>query len=73
MKRFSKQLLFCTLLLLPIFSQAQNSPEMADLMRQEGKIYVVVAVIAIIFVVMAVYLFSLDRKISKIEKESSKK
>jgi CcmD family protein len=73
MKRFNKLLFFIALAMLPAGAFAQSSPEMADLMRQDGKIYVVVAVIAIIFLVMAVYLVSLDRKMSKIEQESSKK
>jgi CcmD family protein len=42
---------------------------MADAMRSSGKIYVVVGVIAIIFVGIAIYLFSIDRKLTKLEKE----
>jgi CcmD family protein len=38
-------------------------------MYSEGKIYVVIAVIGIIFVGLAAYLFQLDRKITKIENE----
>ncbi|RAI95234.1 CcmD family protein [Algoriphagus yeomjeoni] len=45
-----------------------NSVEMADLMRSNGKIYVLVGVIAIIFAGITVYLISTDRKISKLEK-----
>lgn len=45
---------------------------MADALRQSGKIYVVVAVIVVIFAGLAIYLFSIDKKISKIEKESRK-
>lgn len=43
--------------------------EMADQMRQSGKIYVVVAVIVVIFLGIVLYTISLDRKISKLEKE----
>lgn len=43
--------------------------EMADVMRQNGKIYVVVGVIFIIFAGMTYYMYSLDKKISRIEKE----
>jgi CcmD family protein len=46
-----------------------TSVEMADQMRAEGKIYVVVAVVLIIFIGMILYLISLDRKITKLEKE----
>lgn len=42
---------------------------MADTFRADGKIYVVVAIISVILAGLFVYLFSLDRKISKIEKE----
>lgn len=43
--------------------------EMADLMRSNGKIYVVVGVITILFAGIIVYLVSTDRKLSKMEKE----
>ncbi|TCS87225.1 CcmD family protein [Anseongella ginsenosidimutans] len=58
-------------LVLPLAGIAQDV-EMADALRQSGKIYVVVAVIAVIFAGLAIYLFSLDKKISKIEKQSKK-
>lgn len=47
---------------------AQQEVEMADKMRADGKIWVVVAVIAVVFVGIIGYLVLLDRKISKIEK-----
>lgn len=58
-------------LALPLAGFAQDV-EMADALRQSGKIYVVVAVIAVIFAGLAIYLFTLDKKISKIEKQSKK-
>jgi CcmD family protein len=42
---------------------------MADTMRSEGKIYVVVAIMLIIFTGLIVYLVSLDRKVTRIEKK----
>lgn len=48
---------------------AQQDVAMADQMRQDGKIWVVVGVIAIVFVGIILYLISIDRKIAKIEKE----
>jgi hypothetical protein len=42
---------------------------MADLMRADGKIWVVVGVIALVFAGIVTYLIRLDSKISKIEKE----
>jgi len=56
------------LLLLPRLLQAQPI-EMADTMRSEGKIYVVVTILLVIFVGIIGYLVMLDRKISRIEKK----
>lgn len=68
-------LLFCMLVLsAAAFAQlpAQcERPEMADGMYQSGKIYVVVTVLAIIFVGIVGYLVMLDRKIGKLEKIAS--
>jgi len=44
------------------------APAMADTMRQDGKIYVVVLVLATIFAGIIAFLVRLDRKISKLEK-----
>ena len=41
---------------------------MADTMRSNGKIYVVIAVILTILLGLILYLVRLDRKISKLEK-----
>ena len=46
-----------------------TSVEMADGMRSNGKIYVVVAVVMTIFTGLIVYTIVIDRKISRIEKE----
>jgi hypothetical protein len=48
-----------------------NGVEMADALRQNGKIYVVVAVILTIFAGIIIYLIRLDKKISKLEKNNS--
>ena len=50
---------------------AQNSPEMADNLRSEGKIYVVVGVFLLISAGILVYLIVLDLRLKKIEKEKS--
>jgi uncharacterized membrane protein YidH (DUF202 family) len=59
---------FLVVLLTSFNSFAQEEVQMADQMRADGKIWVVVAVIAIVFVGIITYLVLLDRKISKIEK-----
>lgn len=62
-----------TLLLFgPLLLHAQPV-EMADTMRSEGKIYVVVAILLIILLGLIGYLIMLDRKITRIEKKLSEK
>ncbi|MBO3698973.1 CcmD family protein [Roseivirga sp. E12] len=46
-----------------------KSVDMADRMRENGKIYVVVGVILIIFLGITFYAVRIDRKLSKIEGE----
>jgi CcmD family protein len=41
-------------------------------MLENGKIFVVVAVLALILVGIFVYLFTIDRKVTKLEKEVGK-
>ena len=50
-------------------SDYQNSRvDMADAMRSEGKIYVLVGIIGIVFGGILVYIVSTDRKVRKLEK-----
>lgn len=49
-------------------AQNPNGIEMADGLRSSGKIYVVVMVVAVIFIGLAFYLFSIDNRLKKIEK-----
>lgn len=44
--------------------------EGGDFMRNMGKMYVVVAVISVVFIGIILYLLKLERKINKIEKEN---
>ncbi|SEI41897.1 hypothetical protein SAMN05216327_101406 [Dyadobacter sp. SG02] len=70
MKRIS--LILLTLLVISgnLFAQAgDNSVEMADKLRADGKIWVVVAVVAVVFAGLAVNLFRIDSKLKKIEKD----
>jgi CcmD family protein len=71
-KILKKVLIVCVLLVISIsaFAQDNQSVEMADGLYQSGKIYVVIAVIAVIFLGIVGYLVMLDRKISKLEKGS---
>lgn len=64
--------IFCVLLLaIPgIAVHAQTTiPENADLMRSNGKIYVVVAIVITILTGLFFYVYNLDRKISRLEKK----
>ncbi|OON66797.1 CcmD family protein [Hymenobacter sp. CRA2] len=69
-----RALLALAAVLLPMLSAvaqqtAAAGPEMADQLRQDGKIYVVVAVIVVILVGVLGYLISIDRKVSRLERE----
>jgi len=66
--------LTCTLVLsfvslLTLISQEDPSVEMADTMRSEGKIYVVVALLAAVYIGIAIYMLILERRVKKIERE----
>ncbi len=73
MKTNFKHLLLIVFFLLS-FSTIVNAQDvtMADTMRSEGKIYVVVVVAAISLTILSIYLFLIDRKVSKLEKERRK-
>ena len=61
------------ILFLSLSLFAQEPVEMADDLRASGKIYIVVAVVAVIMAGIIIYLFTLDRKISEVEKRINKK
>ena len=68
MKKLSV-LLLLLLSFVSCFAQNSDVPEMADVMQRDGKIYVVIATIVIVFAGLSIYLFSIDRRLRKIEKE----
>ena len=68
----NKLFLLFTLLFIN-FSAFSQEIEMADKMRQEGKIYVVVAVVLVILIGIFFYLFRLDSKLNKLENRLNKK
>lgn len=55
---------------MQLFAQ-DNGVEMADTLRNNGKIYVVVICIVIILLGLLAYLFNIDKRLKKIEKESN--
>lgn len=52
-----------------VFAQGNKPVEMADVMRSNGKIYVVVAICLTILIGLFLYVWNVDRKIGKLEKE----
>lgn len=58
-------------LLVSLTSFGQDG-QRADLLRSDGKIYVVVGVILIIFLGIVVNMIRLERKLNRIEKNSEK-
>jgi len=65
MKKIIYTILCCLFMISSVFAQ---NVEMADIMRSNGKIYVVVAVIALIFIGLMVYLYRIDQRVKKLEK-----
>ncbi len=57
-------------LLLPLASAWPQS-EQTDFLRQTGMIYVVVAVMAVIFAGIGIYLIYIDRKLTRLENQIS--
>ncbi len=65
----NKLILFLINTLIPFIGKAQQAtaPEMASTFRSEGKIYVVITVISIVFLCIIGYLIYIDLKLKKIE------
>ena len=67
------QRILCVMLLTvvnaAVYAQTTVNAENADVMRSNGKIYVVVAVVLTVLLGLFFYVFNLDRKISKLEKK----
>ena len=73
-KRFQRFVLSVFLIMTNFITQAQDSlqadkPEMADAMRANGKIYVVVGCLLIVLAGLFLYLFVTDRKLRKLERK----
>jgi CcmD family protein len=69
--KFSNTLLILLVSSFTLMAQ-QADIEMADQFRADGKIYVVISVVLLILVGLFIYLFSLDKKVTRLEKEVSK-
>jgi len=67
MTRITATCLLC-FLTLALSAQAAAEPP-ADFLRSIGKIYVVVAVIVVVFLGLAFYLWRMDRRLSELENQ----
>ncbi|MBC7654931.1 MAG: CcmD family protein [Oligoflexus sp.] len=66
MKKFIS---FLSMMFISALLFAQDSKvEMADELRKSGKIYVVVTVMLLLFLAFIIYLFTIDKRLKKIEK-----
>ena len=64
---------FTLLSAVSLSALAQSSGvEMADGIRSSGMIYVVVSVMSVILAGLLLFLFSIDKKVSKLEKNDTK-
>jgi hypothetical protein len=67
MKKLISSFLGLVLMAITLSANAQSDVPMADGLRSEGKIYVVVAIILIVLAGLITYLFLMDRKVKKLE------
>lgn len=67
-KHFLTLLFFISSLALPA-----QEPAMADSFRQDGKIYVVIGVMSIVFLAIVVYMIVIERRVKKLEEELKEK
>lgn len=70
MKKAFLLILLTSLNFLATFAQTGSGVDMATGLRSSGKIYVVVLVLLVIFIGFIIYLFTIDRKISRLEKKN---
>ncbi len=70
MNKLKYFLLFTLLSLICAFYPASAQPAMDSALQQNGKIYVVVAVLVVIFIGIILFLLGMERKISKLERRS---
>lgn len=69
MKKIKIAFILICLLSVEAYCQSGNTVEMADILRQDGKIYTVVLGLVVIFAGMIIFLVRLDKKIFRLEKE----
>jgi hypothetical protein len=71
-KEIKLTILLLFLMATNLYPQGNQSVEMADVLRESGKIYTVVFGLVVILTGMIVFLIRVDGKISKLEKNIEK-
>jgi preprotein translocase subunit SecY len=72
MNQIKKMLLAILLVFMQILAFGQDlavNSESNDLMRSNGKIFLVMTIVVVLMAGLLLYLISIDRKISKLEKK----
>jgi uncharacterized membrane protein len=68
-----KRIISLVLMLMSFGAWAQGEgPQMADAMRENGKIYIVISVISLIFLALVIFMVYLERRVKKLEEEIKK-
>jgi len=67
-KRFRSIFLLGLFIFLAPFSIFASDVEMADVMRSNGKIYVVIGVLSIIFLGILIFLLLIERRLKALER-----
>ncbi len=73
MRKISRALLTFSFAFASPVLKAQQEVGMADTLRSEGKIYVVISIMLVIFTGISAYLIWIDRKVSRLEKRIQEK
>ena len=71
-KSMKKNLTLLSIVMFSLSTAFAQEVEMADTMRSEGKIYVVVAVAFLSLAILSFYMIRIERKVTKLEKEMKK-
>lgn len=71
-KKILSLLFICASLLSEAQLLSESGPQMADKFREDGKIYVVIAVIALVFLALVAFLVYIERKLKKVEEKVDK-
>jgi uncharacterized membrane protein YcjF (UPF0283 family) len=67
-----KIILFISVFFAAALNAQTSAPVMADTLREDGKIYVVIGVIAMIFLSIVILLIMLERRLEKLEDKMKK-